>query len=564
MGLSVRERPPLGLSVCVTPPAGGPPYLWTPQSQDPAYSPDDLTFATSLPGGFSTFSCTLNRDRRMPWPDEQEFAMVTVLGLGGRTVAWQGRLEQLPDQQGYQAQVNPHASGWQSHLDDDDSASVVFIDQRLSQWGDPSVTRQIALTSANQPLQSSSVGSDPTSGAPALIQTVTGAWASGLQPVCESWYDAGSGDLIAKVYYHVSDSNVGGSWSDSVSISTDANASSVQSTGNLIGGSGAGYAAPATPERFAFAQHFWTATGGGGTAGNPYNAYWYNLAVYGNHGLTGKGPDPVGFLASDMIGYSLGRWCPKLAYTTGANGTIQASSFVIPQAVFSTPTTASTIIKQLASYELLDWAVYELGRGPAAQPAFYLAPFNASPFARSWRARVGPAQLQDNGPNVSRIWNSVIVQYTDVSGVTQTVGPPGSGAWTTSTLLQDTDPLNPANQAGLKRWALVQAGTSTAAAAIQTGSVFLQAQKELDSSGQASLVGHVMDISGVWWPAWCVRAGDSIAFIDASDTSPRRIVSTSYEHSTRTNTIQLDQPPDAMDALLARLGLVISPAGFSG
>ena len=107
----VRERPPTALSVCVTPPAGGPSYRWGNDSPDVAYAPDDISFSTSLPGGFSTFSCTLNRSRYVTWPDEQEFANLTVLGLGGRTVAWQGRLEQLPDQQGFQAQVNPQASG---------------------------------------------------------------------------------------------------------------------------------------------------------------------------------------------------------------------------------------------------------------------------------------------------------------------------------------------------------------------------------------------------------------------------------------------------------------------
>ena len=131
----------------MTPPAGGPSYRWGNDSPDVAYAPDDLSFSTSLPGGFSTFSCTLNRSRYVTWPDEQEFANLTVLGLGGRTVAWQGRLEQLPDQQGFQAQVNPQASGWQAHLDDDDSASEVFIDQQLTNWRRPSLNRQIWLLS---------------------------------------------------------------------------------------------------------------------------------------------------------------------------------------------------------------------------------------------------------------------------------------------------------------------------------------------------------------------------------------------------------------------------------
>lgn len=142
MAILVRERPPLALSVCVQPPAGGPSYRWADDTSKPAYVPDNMVFTTSMPGGFAQFNCTLQRNRQLPWPDEQEFSMLTVLGLGGRSVAWQGRLEQFPDVQGFQAQVNPQASGWQAHLDDDDSAAMIFIDSTLSNWQGPSVQRQ--------------------------------------------------------------------------------------------------------------------------------------------------------------------------------------------------------------------------------------------------------------------------------------------------------------------------------------------------------------------------------------------------------------------------------------
>jgi hypothetical protein len=105
--------------------------------------------------------------------------------------------------------------------------------------------------------------------------------------------------------------------------------------------------------------------------------------------------------------------------------------------------------------------------------------------------------------------------------------------------------------------------TSTIPGATKTGADFLQAQKAADGAGQASLVGHVQDQVGVWWPAWLVRAGDYISFVDASDGSPRRIVSTGYDDSSRTNTVQLDQPPDTMTALLERLSVVLAPLGLS-
>lgn len=568
MTLLVRERPPLALCLSVQPPGGGPSYRLGADDPKAENVPDNLSFADSMPGGFSTCSWTLQRDRRLFYPDEKEFAMVTVLGLGGRTVAWQGRLDQLPDVAGFQAQVNPQASGFQSHLDDDDSAQVVFVDQTFGAWGSPSLTRQINLATGNFQLADSEAAADPTSNTPALVQSVTDSWANPNTPICEAWYDAGPGGLIAKVYYSLSDGSIAVGFVDTVLLSSDANVSTTETSGPIASGA-AGYFSPGTAYRFALAQHVFGASTGGGAQGATYNAYWYNLVAYGDHGLPGQGPDPVGFLASDMIAYTVGRWCPLLTYTTGGNGTIQPSGFVIPQAVFNTPTTASTIIKQLAGYELLDWAVWELGSGPSASPAFYLNAYNAR--GKRWRARVGPAQLQNNGPNVSRIWNGVIVQFTNVDGTTGTVGPPGSGAAVTDSSLLDPDPLNPANQVilpggqSLRRWAPLQMGTTTSDAAIQTGARFLQAQKELDSSGQAALVGHVEDSSGVLWPSWMVRAGDQITFVDAasSGTAPRRIVSTSYDHGSKTNSIQLDQPPDSLDALLERLSVVIQPAGFS-
>jgi hypothetical protein len=204
---------------------------------------------------------------------------------------------------------------------------------------------------------------------------------------------------------------------------------------------------------------------------------------------------------------------------------------------------------------LEDWAVWE-------NKTFYWA--DRGTFGRNWRARVAPAQLQETGPQIDRLWESVIVQYQDVDGSTRTVGPPGSGADTEDASLKDTDPENPANELGITRRSRLSMGTGTAAAAVQVGARFLAEQKLLDSSGQATIVGHVEDDHGVTHPAWQVRAGDTITFVDAADTSARRIVRASYDDPSRTCQVDLDAPPDAMAALLQRLGVVLVPLGFGG
>jgi hypothetical protein len=231
--------------------------------------------------------------------------------------------------------------------------------------------------------------------------------------------------------------------------------------------------------------------------------------------------------------------------------------------VYLDPVASSQMINDATQYELLDWAVWEHASGiydGSPDPTFYMNPRGER--GTEWRARTGPAQLQNTGAQISNLWNGLIVQWTDVTGVNRTVGPPGSDCnWTDPSLI-DLDPGNPANQAGIRRWGLLTLGTATKATAVQIGQLFLQEQKQLNTAGQAALTGHVQDSHGVLWPAWKVRGGDTIRFTDSQITTPRRIVSTSYDDSTKVNTIQLDQPPDPVQALLQRMSIVLSTIGL--
>jgi hypothetical protein len=193
-------------------------------------------------------------------------------------------------------------------------------------------------------------------------------------------------------------------------------------------------------------------------------------------------------------------------------------------------------------------------------PLFWLHDRNAR--GNKWRARVGPTQLEETGPQVDRLWNSIIVQYQDVDGSTRTVGPTGSGADTESAYLVDDDPENPATKAGITRRDLLTMGVSTPEGAIEVGRRFLEQSKVLDSSGRARIVGHVQDERGVWHPYSHVRAGDQISFVDASDSSYRRIVKTDKSRSDRTCSIDLDAPPEGLQSLLERLGVVLVPLGL--
>lgn len=563
--LSIRERAPLRLSVGVQGPDGR--YArWGIDEPDPENVPSSLTFSSTMPGGFEQMSCTLERKPSSDFPDLNEFSTITVYGAGGQ-VAWQGRLETTPRTSGDQMNVTPGAVGWQAHLDDDSSAREIFIDCDLSNWQGASTQRQLQLLNGNIDETDASASPDPVSGQPSLVTQLTGAWSR--FSVSEGWYDA-KGIPIADLYYAwklasgIGDSSSADTnWLWTAGVYDTNLASGGDVTANLrASGPGTGaLAASATTRIFAMVQLRYGI--GGGNDGVNYPVFWTYLGVVGQHGIPIQGTlgqtGGLGVLASDVIMYAVRKWAPQLAFSTGSGGTIEASAFPIPQLAFTTPTTVSNMITQALSYELMDWWVDE--GGAARIPTFNLA--SRANHGRDWRARVGPSGLNETGPQVERMYDSIIVAYNDTAGVARTVGPPGSLVDTVDATLQDTDPANPVNVAGLSRpYEMPNIGTSTAAGAIRVGQNQLADFKAASTAGQAQITGHVQDSSGVWWPAWMIRAGDWIVFTDAHDTSPRRITQASYDDSTKQCQITLDSPPQTTQALLARMAIALTPVGF--
>ena len=560
---SVRERPPLRLEIGVTTP-GGLFQRWGYDDPSPANAPSGLSFSSVMPGGFERLSCTLERDPRISYPDLVMGSTFVVRGAGG-AVAWEGRLEKLPDTGGFEAQVNPEAVGWQAHLEDDQSAREIYVDVELSRWQGASVQRRINYLLGSDDEEDGSLGVGPAEGGsslPAVVTRLTGKWARTRGS--EAWYDA-KGIPLGLLKYawklqaknSIGDATVAvfaGSWE--ALLATDDVASAWDTSGNLSGEgpSGTGTVAATTTRRWALVK---LAHGGaGGTEGVEYPVYWPVLAAYGTHGLTLYGTlstsEAPGVLASDVVAHAVSKWAPKLAFTTGSEGTIQTSSFVIPQLAFLDATTVAEIIKGATRFELLDWAVWEA-------KTFYMNERGAR--GKEWRARVGPTELQQAGPQASRLWNGVVVAYTDPSGVQRLAGPIGSGCQTEDQSLENADPSNPFNELGINHWETIRMGTTTAAGAVKVGAAFLTESSKLEGAGQATVTGHLEDSNGVLWPYWMVRAGDTISFVDAADKSPRRIIHTQCDDARKTNALQLDQPPDQMESILERLSVALAPIG---
>lgn len=557
MSVNVRERAPLRLHCLVKTPSGHI-QRWGDDEPKPENVPSDMQFGDGMPGGFDQFDCRLPRKPEFTYHDLERLSTLTVCGAGGE-VAWQGRLERTPRVAGGEFSVAPNAVGWQAHLEDDKTASGVYVDRDLGHWGSISNAVRIALLGAGFEIVSDgSIDPDTTTGAPALKLQWDGT-GSAMDGLSEAYYDAGAGNLIGSIYYDYTSTNTLSTYTGILGIASDDLHTVYTATSDLLTGtnsSGTGTLTASPPYRFAFAQML--AAGITPTIGTHLMSI-RRIAVFGDHGLTKQGTAPnQGFYASDVIADAISRWAPLLHYTTGSNGSIKPTSFVIPHLEFREPTTVAEIVKAANRFHIRDWAVWE---GQNGRPTFYYQ--DRGDGGREWRARVGPSQLEETGPQVDRVWNGVIVHYRDVDGSTRTVGPTNSGADTESSELTDEGPENPANELGIRKWTKLDMNTtSTPTGATEVGARFLAEARQLDRSGKATLVGHVEDSSGILRPYWQVRAGDTIRFVDSADPSPRRIVKTEKSADNRACTVDLDAPPEGMDALLERLGVVLVELGL--
>lgn len=549
--------PPLRLNVIAQPPTG-PERRFALDATSKGDTPTGLSFSDTVPGGFESCEFSLLRDALQSNPELAQFGNFRVEGAG-RELAWEGRIEGSPTSTGTTLEVSPSLVGWQAALEDNSTARMVYRETSLEQWEGMSRARKVLMIASGvRGIGDAEATVDAISGAPSLdLLYDGGSWAANYGPRIEGWYDAGGDvrikkfwgrlamDAILQFYYNpaslmrvlVWGSDNDNSQTESLTIAAAAASQDVSWS-------------PTTPRRFIGVDMTYNVTTALGIGDNvQLLSQWQKLALHGDHGLTERGTEPdSGYWASDIIEHAVRTWAPALARS------IDPTNFVIPQAAFYDPTTAAEIVRFANSYHLYDWGVWD-------DKTFHY--YQRGNRGRKWRARVADVGLQEAGPQVDRSWNGVIVSYNDVDGNTYTVGPVGSGATVTSTSLVSTDPQNAANAAGLRRWTGLDVGiTTTAAGAIEIGRRFLIESAQLDRSGSAAIVGTCLDENGVCRPAWQVRAGDQISFIDAADTSYRRIVRKTYDHDTYTSTIDLDAPPAGLEALLERLSAVLVPLGI--
>lgn len=510
-------------------------------------------FGTSIPGGYGNSNLALTRDPRILYGDFDLFDEFIARGPGGES-AFEGYDIEIPNTGS--EEVGLVATGWASSLKDNPTLQEIYVDKDLTRWGPAGAARKITMIGSNFTPYDPQVIVDPTTGEPAIELGWVGQWVAPWKPRGEAWLDCGPSGRAAKVIFSWKLVGAGGAapWNLFIVSQPTDNSGSEEISADLrdtIGDSGSAVFTPTAKNRFVRFRFEYEGTPAGAD-GQPFKCLIRNVTVVGNHSVPLTASN--GVLASDVVADIIRRAAPYLAYTVGPEGSIQASTFSIPHLIYPEPVAPEDAILQASKYDVPDWGVYNdrlfFWRSPEA--------------GRLWVARQGDSgtTLQDVGKQADDVYNGVLVQFTDPSGKTFMVGPPGTpGCDFTDASLKDYSETNPLNERGRTRLGkLTVSAVTTLSGAVQLGARWLQEELAVSDRGSAVVTGFAQDSAGIIEPVWKVRAGDRIRFDDA-DGRERRIIETNYSHEERTNSLTLDSTPHRLDALMERMQVVLTAVG---
>lgn len=542
VAIDTGEKPPLGLQAELVYPDGTT-TRWDSDSREAKDTPMGISFKTQRYTGFADASFTLPRPIDRDYPDLGLLDGINLIGYDG-AVAYEGWAGSIPRSLQQTPQIGLQIQGWMASAKDQTFVEC-YVDRDLSKWGSPSAYRAAAIIGAGYSL--GTVGSNlDEAGHPSVEVSFSGSWAAPYKAMTEAWWLPRAGIVLKALYYaFVSSTATAAGFTVAALLSSDDKTTAIDSVG-LGSAPKTGYLLNTGTRTAAFFQLINTAAGGG-AQGATYNAVLESLAVYGAHGLPGRGGDPLGFTVSEMMENIAQRWAPKLD-TSG----IEETTFVVPHASFLGETYPYDAWQTLNAYHRWEMAVYE-------DRKLLYKPIDLTDYDWEVRASDPGTTFQLQGDDSTHLCNGVTVRYTDLSTGYETRLSPDDFAE-----LRDDSPDNPANLNGRKLYTPMSLSVpTTQEGAIQIGRTYLAEFNQAQAPGTITVKGHIRDRAGHWQQAWKVRAGDRLIIADLSNDAVRVVGETSWEHDSKTLTIAVDSSLKRLDPILARLGVAIEASNLA-
>lgn len=524
---------------------------WGPDELDAADVPTGLRFGTSMPGGYRDLACSLLRRIDLERYDEQLIATVTVYDNAAEIV-WRGRFRQFPRKHGQDYTVEPGAEGWIAHLSDRKDARALYRDVDHSRWQNASLNRLLSQTTWEY--VSPENARDPATGLPRIVTALP---PSDVQVFSESWYDS-HGIPLGDTHWdfsasaNINTANASYVWSVTTTPD-DAGAVTGATTGDLSTGlTGSGTLTADDDDRFIYlrarfnAAHSLSGTG----------LVNWTAAVMGAHGLTLRGTEPdAGYYVSDLVRDVVERWAPRLDTTDVDENTVT----VTHAAWVESPVEPITMVQTFNRNALWDYGVYGRER-------FFFRQSNPDRLTWTLRMDLG-TEMTFDGPTGDDLINGLVVFFQDPSGRVRSIGPSGSVVDIVDDSLRDMSASNPVNQAGLLKFEALQLSDPVPEdAALLIAQLYLSERSVPQYRGQVVVTGmSAKHPTKGFRPAFEIKAGDHVQIVDSQDDvlgTVRKVVDTDYDHDERANTLDLDNRPDTVDALLSLLGAELVRVGL--
>lgn len=527
-----------------------------PDEYEAAGIPQAIDTADGAPGGHRTASFNLVRDPRRDWPDLHLVDDVVIYGRTrplGRS-AFEGQLAHFPSELGDGMSIGVNAVGHQVLLSEDESWRALYVALGFDGWGEaPFVRRERIAEDLGWPQGKISLATD--SGG--LVWDVPDGQALSANEVTEAHFQLPAGVKAARLGYRGTRRGSWASMEEAKLRKDDAEDHSGAEEVSLTLDGTARTTSEFTPRRYLALRARVTSEN---TPGPGRQQAYDRLAVYGDNEIPLREIEDElpGVYAHDVLSHMLDTGAPGLNYRVGAGGTIVPNTnFVLPDLAFPDTGKVADAVPKLNAYFLNNYAVWD-------RKEFHWHPWD--PNRLTWRATIaGGAHWSPAGRQAETQLNGMVVSFDDHAGRPRLAGPPGSGCDVESELLLDTDRSNPYTRRGRRRWGVLRVDFPLAfgSTAVQIGHVKLLEQKIPQRSGTLVIrplgEGHVPQLEHPTMgplPTHAARSGDYVELDGWPEPEPFRIIEKpSYQHESKSLTLQLETASSRMSAIMERVGV---------